>query len=402
MKCKMFLLILFFASIIDAQKFQGLANTPPMGWNSWNNFGCDVDENLIRGTADAIVLSGMKNAGYLYVNIDDCWQGKRDSLGFIHPDPERFPSGMKALGNYIHSLGLKFGIYSDAGWKTCGGRPGSRGYEYQDALQYTSWGVDYLKYDWCDTDGLNARGAYLTMRDALYATGRPIILSICEWGDNKPWEWGKEIGHLWRTTGDINNCFDCIVDHGVWKSWGIMQVIDKQEGLRVYSGPDHWNDPDMMEVGNGMTVSEDRAHFSMWCMLSAPLIAGNNLTKMASETLDILTNKDAIKINQDSLGIQAWRQLSQEGLEIWFKPLINDEWAICVLNRSEKTKSINYHWNHEYINDAHSKREIDFNKSTYLIYDIWNAKQIGKTDHPLKAKIPSHDVLFLRVIPIKK
>src|SRR4030042_3755289 len=260
-----FFLILFFLAvqICHPQKFTDLAKTPPMGWNSWNKFGCNVNEKLIRETADAMVSSGMKEAGYQYINIDDCWHGQRDSLGFIHPDPNHFPSGIKTLADYIHSLGLKFGIYSDAGWKTCAGKPGSRGHEYQDALQYAQWGVDYLKYDWCNTEGLKAEGSYLTMRDALYAAGRPIVFSICEWGDNKPWEWGKNIGHLWRTTGDIAAVFQGVVDHGSWSSLGILRILDLQEGLRVHAGPGQWNDPDMLEVGNGMTTNEDRAHFSM-------------------------------------------------------------------------------------------------------------------------------------------
>lgn len=202
----------------QAKKFEHLAQTPPMGWNSWNNFGCDVDEKLIKETADYMVSSGMKDAGYEYVNIDDCWHGERDANGFIQADPERFPSGIKALADYVHSKGLKFGIYSDAGWTTCGGKPGSRGYEFQDAQMYAKWGVDYLKYDWCATDGLKAEGAYQTMREAIHKAGRPMVFSICEWGDNQPWEWAKPIGHLWRTTGDIYNCFDCEYDHGTWSS----------------------------------------------------------------------------------------------------------------------------------------------------------------------------------------
>ena len=196
-----------------AQKFNDLARTPPMGWNSWNRFQCNVSEQLIRETADAIVSSGMKAAGYTYVNIDDCWHGQRDSLGVIHPDAQRFPSGMKALADYVHSKGLKLGIYSDAGWQTCGGRPGSRGHEYQDAVTYAGWGIDYLKYDWCNTDNLNAHGAYETMARALMSAGRPIVFSLCEWGNNKAWEWATNLGHLWRTTGDIGPCFDCLYDH---------------------------------------------------------------------------------------------------------------------------------------------------------------------------------------------
>ena len=207
---------ILLSPVAVGQKFQGLALTPPMGWNSWNTFACNVDEVLIREAADAIVASGMKDAGYQYVVIDDCWHGKRDSLGFIHPDPQRFPSGMKALADYVHSKGLKFGIYSCAGDQTCGGHPGSRGHEYQDAITYAQWGVDFLKYDWCNTDGLNSVGAYTTMSKALRAAGRPVVFSLCEWGDTKPWEWGKDVGHLWRTTGDITDCFDCEVNHGAW------------------------------------------------------------------------------------------------------------------------------------------------------------------------------------------
>jgi alpha-galactosidase len=392
-----FLLAALFTTSIYSQKFDSLALTPPVGWNSWNNFACDVDENLIRETADAMVSSGMKDAGYLYVNIDDCWHGERDSLGFIHPDPERFPSGMKALADYIHSKGLKFGIYSDAGWQTCGGRPGSRGYEYQDAIQYAKWGVDYLKYDWCNTEGLNAEGAYLTMRNALYAAGRPIVFSLCEWGNNKPWDWGKDIGHLWRTTGDITNCFDCVVDHGTWKSWGIMYILDMQDGLRIHAAPDHWNDPDMMEVGNGMSVSEDRAHFSMWCMLAAPLIAGNDLRNMTKETIEILTNKEVIAVNQDSLGVQGFKYSAEDSLETWFKPLSNDEWAVCFLNRSSEMKPINFSWKDHLISDDFSKREIDFTKTIFSIRDLWAKNDIGTTEKDLITEVVSHDVVMLRL-----
>ncbi|GAB3224572.1 hypothetical protein GCM10027423_60440 [Spirosoma arcticum] len=245
------------------RKFDNLALTPPMGWNSWNKFGCNVDEKLIREVADALVSTGMKAAGYTYIKIDDCWHGDRDSLGFIHPNPQRFPSGMKALSDYIHSKGLKLGIYSDAGSQTCGGKPGSRGYEFQDAQTYAKWGVDYLKYDWCNTEGLKAEGAYKTITAAIRKAGRPMVLSICEWGNDKPWVWGPNVGHLWRTTGDVYNCFDCIKDHGSYKSWGVMKILDKQDGLRKYAGPGHWNDPDMLEVGNGMSLGEDRAHFAM-------------------------------------------------------------------------------------------------------------------------------------------
>ena len=389
--------VLICATSLMAQKFNNLAPTPPMGWNSWNTFACDVNETLIKQMADKMVSSGMKDAGYIYVNIDDCWHGERDSLGFIHPDPERFASGMKALAEYIHSLGLKFGIYSDAGWQTCGGKPGSRGYEYQDALQYAKWGVDYLKYDWCNTEALNQKGAYLTMRDALYKAGRPIVFSICEWGNSKPWTWGKDIGHLWRTTGDIINCFDCVVDHGTWKSNGIMEILDMQEGLRIYNGPNHWNDPDMMEVGNGMTVGEDKAHFSMWCMLAAPLIAGNDLRNMTEYTRTILTNKEVIAVDQDTLGIQGYKFISEDGLETWLRPLSGGDWAVCFMNRSDVTRNVEHDWTKEYVQDGFSNRIMDCKKDVYTIRDLWKHKEAGNTTKNFITQVPSHDVVMLRL-----
>jgi alpha-galactosidase len=383
---------------LDAQKYEELAPTPPMGWNSWNKFGCDVDEQLIRETAQAMVSSGMKDAGYEYVNIDDCWHGERDENGFIRADPERFPSGMKALADYVHSLGLKIGIYSDAGWETCAGRPGSRGREYQDAATYAAWGIDYLKYDWCNTEGLAARGAYLTMRDALYEAGRPIVLSICEWGTNDPWEWGAEIGHLWRTTGDIYACWDCEYDHGTWSSWGVLRILDMQDGLREYAGPGNWNDPDMMEVGNGMSVSEDRAHFSLWAMLAAPLIAGNDLRRMSIETRSILTNEQVIAVDQDPLGIQGFKYRDSGDLEVWFKPLSGEDWAMLVLNRSEEPLEFGFDWQRESVVDDLSGREAYFDRGrVFEVRDLWSGESLGTTRQPLSAPVPAHDVLMMRL-----
>jgi alpha-galactosidase len=389
------ILLLFLMQVGHPQKFTDLAKTPPMGWNSWNKFGCNVSEEMIREMADAMVSSGMKEAGYQYINIDDCWHGQRDSLGFIHPDPERFPSGMKALADYVHSLGLKFGIYSDAGWKTCAGKPASRGYEYQDARQYARWGVDYLKYDWCNTEGLNAEGAYLTMRDALYAAGRPIVFSICEWGDNKPWEWGTDVGHLWRTTGDISAVFQGVIDHGTWSSLGILKILDLQEGLRVHAGPGHWNDPDMLEVGNGMSVNEDRAHFSMWCMLAAPLLAGNDLRNMTDETRKILTHKEVIAIDQDPLGIQGFKYSEKDSLEFWFKPLAGGDWAMCILNRSQEVEKFTFQWKEEKISDSFSGRELQTDRNQFRIKNLWTNKVLGSTPKVLSGDVPGHDVLVL-------
>ncbi|MGD0591205.1 MAG: glycoside hydrolase family 27 protein [Bacteroidota bacterium] len=382
---------------MHAQKFEGIALTPPMGWNSWNKFACDVNEGLIRIAADVMDTSGMKDAGYQYIVIDDCWQGKRDSLGFIHPDPQRFPSGIKALADYVHSKGLKFGIYSCAGLQTCGGHPASRGHEYQDALMYAQWGVDYLKYDWCNTDGLNAVGAYTTMRDALYAAGRPIVFSLCEWGNNEPWKWAKDVGHLWRTTGDITACFDCEQNHGTWSSWGVMKIVEMHPGIRVYAGTGHWNDPDMLEVGNGMSINEDRAHFSLWCMLAAPLMSGNDLSAMSTWTKEILTNTEVIAIDQDSLGVQGYRYDSKDSIEIWVKPLMKDGWAVCFLNRSMQKQKVDYDWSKNIITDELSKRTLNTNETKYNIRNLWVKKYIGTTKKKLTAEIASHDVLMVRL-----
>lgn len=383
------------------QKFEGLALTPPMGWNSWNKFACNVNEKMLRDVADAMVKNGMKDAGYEYIVVDDCWHGVRDSLGFIQANPEHFPSGMKALIDYIHSKGLKFGIYSCAGNTTCAGRPASRGHEYQDALTYAQWGVDYLKYDWCDTQGLNAEAAYTTMRDALFAAKRPVVFSLCEWGGNKPWKWGSKVGHLWRTTGDIYDCFDCVKSHGSWSSWGVMKILDMQDGLRTYAGPDHWNDPDMLEVGNGgMTVNEDRAHFSMWCMLAAPLIAGNDLTSMSDATRAILTNPQAISINQDVLGIQGLKFSAKDSLETWFKPLDKGDWAVCFLNRSSKPMKVEFDWNTK-VYDEFAERDLNAGQTVYDLLDVWTREKMGDTKKRLEKEVPGHDVLMIRLTPRK-
>jgi alpha-galactosidase len=395
------LLMLIIGINLQAQKFDGLAKTPPMGWNSWNKFSCDVSEALIKETADAMVSSGLKDAGYEYIVIDDCWHGERDSLGFIQADPVRFPSGIKALADYVHSKGLKFGIYSDAGWKTCGGRPGSRGREYQDAMTYASWGVDYLKYDWCNTEGLKGAGAYLTIRDALYEAGRPIVLSICEWGDGNPWEWAGPIGHLWRTTGDIYNCFDCEEDHGTWSSWGVLQILDMRKDIRKYAGPDHWNDPDMMEVGNGMSTIEDKSHFSLWAMMAAPLIAGNDIRKMSAETKAILSNKNIIAIDQDTLGIQGYKHGEFGGCDVWVKTLAGGDLAVCFLNRDVEAKSFQYDWKSQKFKDPDFEFAYEFASTKYDIKDLWADKKIGSTAKPTACQVDGHGVLMLRLTKSK-
>lgn len=392
----------FFITSLFAQKYENLALTPPMGWNSWNKFACNIDENLIKAIADQMVESGLRDAGYIYLNLDDCWHGERDSLGFIQADPVKFPSGIRALADYVHSKGLKIGIYSDAGRKTCGGRPGSFGHEYQDALQYARWGIDYLKYDWCDSEDINPVGAYNLMRDALRAAGRPILFSMCEWGSSKPWEWAADTGHMWRTTGDIFNCFDCVDKHPGWAAYGVLQILDMQNGLRKYAGPGHWNDPDMLEVGNGQTVNEDRAHFTMWCMLAAPLILGNDIRNMTRETKDIILNKEVIALDQDSLGIQGLRFAVEDGLEFWFKPLVNDEWAFCILNRSTETKEYAIDWQKFNLYDDVARRFTDFDSKVYNIRNLWTKQEEGDTKKVKNVAIPGHDVVLYRLSVNKK
>jgi alpha-galactosidase len=380
------------------QKFKDLALTPPMGWNSWNRFACEINESLMRQTADAMAASGMREAGYRYLVIDDCWHGQRDSLGFIHPDPDRFPSGMKALADYIHARGLKFGIYSCAGDRTCGGRPGSRGREFQDALTYAQWGVDYLKYDWCNTGQLNAEEAYKTMRDALYAAGRPVVFSLCEWGNNKPWLWGAEVGHLWRTTGDIYNCWDCDINYGTWSSWGMMTIVDMQKDLRPYAGPGHWNDPDMLEVGNGgLSAVEDRTHFTLWCMLAAPLMAGNDLRTMSPETVRILTNREVIAVDQDSLGVQGYRFVKYGDLEVWAKPLKGGDLAVCFFNRGGSPHKVDYDWKANVLNDGVSHAYFDFKTVTMRLRDLWLGRDAGTTAVPFRTTLAPHDAVLLRL-----
>jgi alpha-galactosidase len=381
-----------------AQKSAQLARTPQMGWNSWNTFGCEVDERMIRQMADALVASGMKDAGYEYVNIDDCWHGTRDADGNIRPDPKTFPSGMKALADYVHARGLKLGIYSDAGNTTCAGRPGSRGHEYQDALTYARWGIDYVKYDWCDTKGINPAAAYTTMRDAIARSGRPMLFSICEWGDNKPWEWAPETGHSWRTTGDIHPCWNCEHNHGSWSSLGVLPILDKQAGLRKYAGPGQWNDMDMLEVGNGMSEEEDRAHFSLWAMLASPLIAGNDLRSMSEATRRILTHRPMIEIHQDRLGIQAMKWIDEGEVELYLKPLDDGQYALLLLNRGDTAHDYRLDWTFHSMKDDISGRQIDFGRQRFAWRDVWQGGE-GSTEQPFAARLPAHGVVVLRLSP---
>jgi alpha-galactosidase len=385
-----FTIIVFFFAL-SVQSFaldNGLALTPPMGWNSWNCFQGKINEDLIKSIADAMVESGMKDAGYQYVVIDDNWQKSRDKDGFILPDPDRFPSGIKALADYIHSKGLKFGLYSDVGYTTCMGLPGSRGHEYQDALQYARWGVDYLKYDFCQPGTTDAKGAYSLMRDALASAGRPIVFSLCEWGSNQPWLWAGTVGNLWRTTGDIGDKWEDKDSKGGGHGW--VTLLDLQAGLETYAGPGHWNDPDMMIVGNGkLTTAEYRAHFSFWCLLSAPLISGNDLRKMTPETKEILMNKEVIAIDQDPLGKQCSRIRDDGDLEVWAKQLKDGSRAVILFNRSKEPATIAFTW-----------PEIGYPaKLSAEVRDLWQHKSIGKFTGKYEANVPGHDVVMIKVMP---
>ena len=386
---------LYISMKAQAQKWENLAPTPPMGWNSWNTFQANINEDLIKHTADIMVESGMKDAGYLYLVLDDGWMAmERDSItGDLVPDPKKFPHGIKAVSDYVHAKGLKFGMYNCAGTKTCGGYPGTRGYEYQDARFYAASGCDYLKFDWCYSDSLNAVESYTTMSKALQKAGRPMIFNLCEWGQHKPWLWAQKIGQLWRTTGDIYAQFDGIHSQGSWTANGVMHIADMNEPLHKYAGKNNWNDPDMLEVGNLKTAVEDRAHFSIWCMMAAPLIAGNDITKMSAQTKAILTDKDAIGIDQDTLAVQGFRYSQKDSLETWIKPLSNGNWAICFLNRSNKPQLVSFDWKKAAIKDDLSGMSLGI--TSYKIKDVWNKKAAGTTTKPFNATVASHDVVLL-------
>jgi alpha-galactosidase len=376
-------------SLDPSRTANDLARTPPMGWNSWNKFGCSISETTVRSVADALVSSGMKDAGYSYVVIDDCWHGARDKDGFITADAAKFPSGIKALADYIHAKGLKFGIYSDAGMKTCGGRPGSQGHEYQDALTYARWGVDYLKYDWCSTGSRNAEEAYALMSDALKASGRDIVLSICEWGQNKPWFWGAKIGNLWRTTGDIRDAFTG-ADKEHWWTLNLLEIIDRNAPLWPYAGPGHWNDPDMLEVGNGgMTDTEYRSHFSLWALMAAPLMAGNDIAAMSPETRAILLNGDVIAIDQDPLGIQGRRVRDDGDQEVWSRPLADGGRAVILFNRGAVSAAIAVDWT-----------ELGYPRGMKAeVRDLWAHKSLGRKSGSFSATVAPHGVVMVRLLP---
>ena len=380
-------------TLMAQTSFDELAKTPPMGWNSWNTFRLNINEELVKEVADVFVEKGLKDAGYQYLVIDDGWQIGRDDKGNILSNEEKFPSGIKSLVDHIHSVELKFGIYSDAGYMTCGGFPGSLGYEYQDARTYADWGVDYLKYDWCHTGNKSAPDSYKLMKNALLMAGRPIVFSICEWGASQPWTWAPEVGNLWRTTFDIRPCWDCgerveSMGRMVENFIGFTKILDLQEGLESYSGPGAWNDPDMLEVGNGqLTYDENVAHFSLWCILAAPLMLGNDIRTMSDEVLEIIKNKEVIAVNQDPLGRQGKKVRDDGNFEVWSRELHDGSRAVVLFNRSEKEREIGFDWS-----------EVGLPQNLkFTVRDLWEKKDKGHYNGSYSDLVPAHGVIMVRV-----
>jgi alpha-galactosidase len=422
-------LVVLMAAVLPSSRTDaydnGLGLTPPMGWNTWNRFHCDIDEALVRETARVMVDSGLHKRGYQYVNLDDCWQVSRDSSGHIIEDRKKFPSGIPALAEYVHSLGLKFGLYSDSGLLTCQGRPGGLYFETQDAATYTAWRVDYLKYDNCFAQGQGpVQGRYQRMHDALNATGTPIFFSMCEWGVEDPALWARPVGNSWRTTQDIE---------ATWTS--ILQCLDQNDQWHGQAGPGGFNDPDMLQVGNGeLTISEQRAHFTLWCLVKAPLLLGNDLRNMTQDLMEIITNDEVIAWNQDPLGIQGYRRWSSSSapsddspadslphggggtrggakdasnqeednekkknkddgaLEVWAGDLAGGDVAVVLLNRSEKEQVITALFHDVGICPCCTK--------AVMVRDVWAHQDLGPHQLNVSAAVPPHDAVALRLTPV--
>ena len=367
-----------------------LAATPPMGWSTWNHYAHNISDTVIREQADAMVASGMRDAGYVYVHIDGGWQGQRDEKGVLHPLPT-FPD-MKALGDYIHSKGLKFGLYSGPGPVSCAGAEASYGHEEQDAQMFASWGVDYLKYDLCSyrmimkiesggdltkSDAL-MRAAYEKMHQAILKTGRPMVFSMCQYGLDEVWEWGADVGgNMWRTSNDINDTYE-----------RMMSIADRQVGLARFAGPGHWNDPDFLEVGNsGMKLDEQRSQFSLWALMASPLMAGNDLANMSAETKSILLNRDVIAVDQDRLGRAGDRVWQQGPLEIWARPLSDGATAVGLFNQLESPTHMTL------------KLEEVGMRGDATARDLWNHGNVGPIHGAYTTVVPAHGVVMLVLHP---
>lgn len=362
----------------------GQALTPPMGFNNWNSTHCraEFNETMVKGIADLFVSKGLKAAGYRYVNLDDCWAlPNRDASGNLVPDPARFPNGIKALADYVHGKGLKFGIYTSAGTRTCdtAGFPGGLGHEQADANLFASFGVDYLKYDNCNNQGVDARKRYTDMADALRNTGRPIVFSLCEWGQNKPWEWAAPLGHLWRTTGDIGDSWSSMID-----------IAHRNQPLAPYAGPGRWNDPDMLEVGNGgMNAAEYRTHFTLWSMMSAPLLIGTDLRKATAETFEILSNPDVIAVDQDPLGRQGTVVSDSGGLVVMVKELENGDRAVSLTNETGSASTVSTTMDALGIGS----------RGPYALKDLWTKAVSTNTSGTISVSVPSHATVAYRITP---
>jgi len=350
-----------------------------MGWNSWNRFGPFISEHLVLETADALVESGMRDAGYRYLVLDDAWEGSaRDDEGDLVENRWAFPNGLRWLGDEIHRRGLRFGLYTDAGTRTCQGYPGSLGAEARDAKRFAEWGVDFMKVDWCYTEGLRGRSTYPKWTDAIRATGRPMVLSISEWSRDKPWEWAGAVGHMWRTTPDIADTWASVVD-----------IADRQVELHPFAGPDHWNDPDMLEVGNGgMTDDEYRTHFSLWAILAAPLMAGNDVRAMSDTTRAILTAAEVIGVDQDARGAQGRRVRRDATSEIWARPLADGTYGVLLINHSDARANVVARWD-EVVGEKGSRRGV--------VRDLWERGEIGERDGFFDRTLAPHACALLRV-----
>ena len=367
-----------------------LALTPPMGWNSWNDVGCTgLTAQVVEQTADDIVAEGLQKVGYDYVVVDDCWQGGRTASGELYPDATRFPNGMKVVADYVHSLGLKFGIYAAPGSETCGNYfsqypiqgIGSLGHEKQDADLFASWGVDYLKYDWCRADindHITEQAAYATMEQDLQATGRNIVFSMSDYGVQSPWLWAPGIANLWRTTHDI---------HPLWSS--VLQHIDLQVPVTQYAGPGHWNDPDMLEIGDGgLTPTEETTHFAMWCMLAAPLFLGTNIENLTPAELSLVENPELIAIDQDALGHEAHQVSSGGGIELWMRPLTKGRYAVALFNTTSATQTM-----------TSSLSALGVPAGTYKVRDAVDRANDAPTSGAVSGTAASHGIVVYELTP---
>jgi alpha-galactosidase len=372
-------ILILAASVLGLNN--GLGQTPAMGWNSWEIYFCDINETKILNAIDAFVELQLPRYGYQFVNLDDCWAVGRDANNVLIPDPVRFPRGIKYLADYAHSKGLKLGIYSDSGTHTCAGRPGSLGYETIDANTWASWGIDYVKYDNCYTDGPNVpplQKRYATMRDALNKTGRPMFYSLCEWGYDNPWRWARPIGNSWRIANDIGDFYS-----------DLLRVIDSSVGLSQFAGPGGWNDPDMLEVGNGgMTNDQYMIQFAFWCLLKAPLLLSTDLTKVNNATLNIITHTELIALNQDPLGVQG-DLIAQEGpMQTWATTLQDGSRAIIFFNRQFRSQmTIQF-------------RRLGYRSGTKaLVRDILNRKDLGYFTDSFTTNVRDNSIFVGKITP---